>query len=290
MEKSLRFTFFLALAILLAPFFVSAAASNDRAEIHVDREGNARIEGAKVAQVAGTSFYVRLYWGDAFIRFIVKTKSNVQVTRSLGEPTTLSEVAVGDILSLSGQLESGSDSLVLVADTIKDLSIQKGQSKFSGVVTAVEPLNNRFTMAPNMSSSVAVLVGTTTKIMKGSRLIDLSRVKLGDKITKAVGEYDYGTKTLSAREITVYVDKNIFLPKNFQGTLKAIDGAGNPVVTIDGVEYTVKLEAGAVILNKIRESILLSRFLVGDKVRLYGNVVEADEPIINASVLRNINL
>ena len=59
---------------------------------------------------------------------------------------------------------------------------------------------------------------------------------------------------------------------------------------IDGKVYTVNLAQTTLVLNKVRSAALLSRFVVGDTVRIYGRIEEVDEPIIDAEILRNISL
>src|SRR3989338_4115549 len=110
---------------LLASFVNVSAISNS--EVHITKDGRASITSAKVMQLAGSTFFTRLYWGESYIRFLIKTNNNTKFFRGTGEATTLSEVSVGDILDVSGVLESGSESLVLVAATVKNSSVQKQQ-------------------------------------------------------------------------------------------------------------------------------------------------------------------
>jgi hypothetical protein len=103
-------------------------------EVNITSDGTATISGAKVMQLAGSTFFMRMYWGEAYVRFIIKTNSKTKILRGTGEATTIGEVKEGDWLDVKGMLESGSDSLNIVATSIKNSSVQKKQSSFSGKV------------------------------------------------------------------------------------------------------------------------------------------------------------
>jgi hypothetical protein len=57
-----------------------------------------------------------------------------------------------------------------------------------------------------------------------------------------------------------------------------------------GQIYTVYLNNNSSVLNKEKKATTLSRFEEGDKVRLYGAIREADELLIDAEVIRNMDL
>ena len=124
-------------AILLFTMTLVPAMSQafSGSEVHISKDGTASVSGAKVMQLAGSTMYARLYWGDAYVRFLVKTNPQTKFFRATGEVTTIKEVSVGDLLEISGQLESGTDTLVVVASSVKNSSVQKAQATFSGKVT-----------------------------------------------------------------------------------------------------------------------------------------------------------
>ena len=261
--------------------------------VNITGDGVANISGAKVVQLAGSSFFTRLYWGDSFIRMLVKTNSNTKFFRATGEATSVSEISVGDMLDLSGVLESGSDAFTLVVDTVKNSSVQKKQSIFSGKVTVVDLTNNVFTMNTVKNGVINVKVTTNTKFLKGLRMLDLQHLKAGDTVSKTAGDYDLPTKTLTAESVITYIDMNLFKPQNYEGTLISISSNSLPTtikVLINKVEYTVNLNDKSQVLSKNRNVTVLSRFVVGDKVRFYGSMREVDDPIIDADIIRNLNL
>ncbi len=277
------------LALLCLPFPVFALSS----EVHITKDGKAVMNGVKVMQLAGQTFFTRLYWGDAFVRLTVKTNSKTIFYRATGEKTNLGEVAVNDILNLEGELEPGGSDLVIVPKTIKNSSVEKEQSILSGKVASLDLGNNKFTLDSKSKGIITVSVDTNTEFTKGNRRIDLGRVKVNDSIIKADGDYDFKTKTLSAKKIVVYVDLNTFKPKVHEGAVESIRGTTLPTdisIKIGKIVYTVYLDDKAEVINKERKKIVLSRFEAGDKIRLYGVIREIDEPVIDAEVIRNMDL
>lgn len=263
-------------------------------EIHVTNDGKVTIQGAYVQQVAGSTFYLRIYWGDSYFKVIARTNSNTKITRKYGGSALVSEIKAGDFLTITGKILEGSDSFNVIAETVKDWSLQDEKAKYSGKVASVGvPDTYSFTITLTDGSLVTVHTTPDTDIVKGSLRISVSELKSGDKITSATGVYKYPTKTLEAKNVVVYQDQSLFWPKNFEGKLESISSLGLPTilsVNIDGQIYNVYLGEGAVILNKNKETTTLQRFVVGDTVRFYGMIRKTDLSAIDAEVVRNKSL
>lgn len=279
----------LGLVLFFIPFYTHALSSG----VHITKDGNVVISQAKIMQLAGNSFYARLYWDEAYVRFLIKTGNNTKFLRGTGEATTLSEVSMGDVVDLVGKLESGGDSLIVVASSIKNSSVQKQGEILSGKVTSVDLPNRLFYLNTKNNGIVTIKTTFETVFTKGSRTLDLEHVKVGDTITKTAGDYDIPTKTLLARTVLTYVDPNYYKAKNFQGTLTELSSTSLPgsiKIKIDGLIYTVNLTDKTLVWNKTKSSVVLNRFVTGDTIRAYGTIREVDEPIIDAEIIRNINL
>lgn len=262
-------------------------------EIHVTKDGKASVSAIKVMQIAGSTFYVRLYWGDAFVRMTIKTNSTTKFLRATDEPTTIKEVREGDILDVVGELQSGTDTLTLTASSIKNSSVQKEQTTFSGIVTAVDFPLRTFTLNSKERGAIIIKTATSTQFSKGTRMLDLEHVRVGDHITKTAGDYDIPSKTLSAQSVTTYVDLALFKPRLFVGTLAETPTSvevASIKVAANGALFTVFINDKTTILRNNRAATTLQRFVLGDTIRLYGTRREVDEPIIDAEVIRNTNL
>lgn len=285
-----KFTILLLALLILAPTGTVRALSS---EIHVTKGGKASISSAKIMQTAGNTFYARLYWGDAFVRFTIKTNSTTKFLRGTGEGTTIAEIKDGDLVDVSGELQSQSDTLTIIASSVKNSSVQKEQSVISGTVTSVDLTARQFTLNNKERGVVTVHVATTTVFLKGTRTLDLEHVRIGDRVSKTSGDYDIPSKTLSAQSVTIYVDPALYKPRLFIGKLNETPSSTEATtikVTISDTLFTVFLNDKTIILRNNRSTTTLQRFVAGDTIRLYGTRREVDEPIIDAEVVRNTNL
>ena len=263
-------------------------------EINIDKAGKVSIVGAKVMQFAGSTIYTRVIWDNSFVRLIIKTNSATSMTRFFGEDIKLSDVSVGNYISVDGALESGADSLSVIANSLTNLSDRTKQDGFSGIITAIDPSLKNFTFYTKSQGFIKANISTNTSIILGSRTVDAAHLKLGDKIISTTGTFDYTTKTLDAQSMEIYIDTSIFKPRNYSGALKVAPGRDLPttmVVTIKSTDYLVKLNADTQIINNRRKPLELSRFIVGDSIVFYGAIQENDSPIMDdVEIVRNASL
>lgn len=286
--------FFLAHAIAQAQSQATyVLPQNDNVpDFHIDRDGNISVHQAKVMQVSGTSFYARYYVGLAFIRILVKTDTTTDVRRRFGDRILINQIEAGDIVNLEGKIENGADSLSIVASKLVNFSNQKEITSFKGIITGKGSTSGSFTLMTDNQNAIQISTGTTTQIRKGSRLINTDLVRNGDRVIDTVGTFDHANKNLEANVVVIFADMKIFLPRNFEGILKTVP-SGNPatfILNTEGKEYNVVLSNKTEILNKARKTVSIKRYLEGDTVRLYGAIREAEEPIIDAELLRNVSL
>ncbi len=298
-----RTTFFL-LLICLAPTLAQAlvvsynpvAAGAGKPEVHIKPDGTMTIGGGKVAQIIGNSFFVVLQWGELPMRFTMKTNGETAVTKRYGGTATVPQIQVGDYLTADGDFFVGSDFFGLTARQIKDWSLQEESETYSGTITEVGA-DNLFTLAaPSKTLNLRLL--NSAVIKKGTVVIPASRIAKGDSVVLADGVYDYASNTLTASSVVIFQARTDFLPRNYQGTLKSVSNTALPaslVITVEGVDYTVNISAGASGLDKNKKPALLARFVTGDTVRFYGALRETektlrDERIIDTNLIRNLNL
>lgn len=275
------------LMMVMPVAFVEAASS----EMHVEASGKASVTNAKVMQIAGSTFFARLYWGDAFIRFTVKTNSKTKFFRATGEATTIDEIQPGDLLDVSGELESGSNTLNLVATSVKNASVQKEHSALSGNVAKIDLSLRQFTMYSTVWGPVTVKTSTTTIFTKGNRTLDLEHLRVGDKLTKVVGDYNIASQTMIADSVTTHLDMSQFAPRLFVGKLiETPSGSSAIKVMIDNVPHQITINDKTEIMRKDRSKVTLQRFVLGDAVRIWGALREVDDLVVDAEVVRNINL
>jgi hypothetical protein len=281
----------LTMLMVLAPWSFAHALSS---EIHVTKEGKANVSSAKVMQIVGNTFFARLYWGDAFIRFTIRAGSSTKFMRATGEATTIAEIKEGDILDASGELQSQTDTLTLVASSVRNSSVQKEQAVLSGNVISVDRSNRQqFLMTTKDRGVVIVNIATSTQFFKGTRTLDFDHLRAGDRVTKVTGDFDLSSKNISAQAVTIYLDTNQFKPKNFVGKLSEVPSSLDATtlkIIVDKTIYTVNLNSKTIIMRNDKSITTLQRFVAGDSVRFYGAIRETDEPIIDAEVVRNMSI
>ena len=263
-------------------------------ELHVEKSGKLVIKGAKVMQVANTTIFTRLAWDRTNLTIVVKTEKNTKILRRFGGPAAVSDIAVGDYLNLEGTLEFGSDSLVAKATKITDLSIQtEDDIAFRGTIAEVNVAGEKFKLqTPN--GTITVEMKPDIVINKGNLKVNRFDLMSREVVSGVSGVFDKATNTLKADRMTMFVDMSLFAPRNFQGAIKSVAGATAPtslVVSIDDEEYTVKIDEKTEILTNKRKPAQLKRFVAGDKVRLYGHIVEENQSTIDGvEIIRNLDL
>lgn len=281
-------TILITTAVMLVPHSAFALTS----EMHVTKDGSASMSQAKVMQIAGNTFFARLYWSDAFIRFTIKTNSATKFFRGTGEATTRAEIKEGDILDVVGTLETGSDTLNLVATSVKNSSVQKGQATLSGTVTSIDLSQRQFTMSTKDNGDVTVKTGIATPFLKGTRTLTIGDLHVGDTVTKTSGDFDYTTKILITDKVSIYTDMSVYKPQNYIGKLTETPttGATSIKITVGKIIYAVYFNDKTGIMRANRSAATLARFVAGDSIRFYGTRREVDDPIIDAEVIRNTDL
>ncbi|MDP3958440.1 MAG: hypothetical protein Q8Q36_03195 [bacterium] len=285
------FAFFLLFA-LVSPF-PAAAQDSESGEIHITRDGTVSIKGAKVFQKAGANFFARVYWKDVFLRVTVTTNEGTTITKRYGERATAADIMEGDVIDVDGAFPSSSETFIVQASSVKDHSLQKESLSVKGTVTVPFPDRDEFQMRTSRGTLITV-TASGAAMKKGIIPITVAKLAAGDVVTHASGIYDFSTKVLAASKIDIYQTLSVFVPRNFQGTLKSVSGTSFPVeliVAIGGKDYSVLVTGAAKLQNKNRGATTLSRFLAGDTVRFYGSVRRDNlERIEGVEVLRNLNL
>jgi len=271
-----------------------AQSGTNYTELSVDKKGNVSMKSAVVTKIAGTNIYVNTKWGSSLIRWIITTSTTTQFNRRFGGASGVGELAENDVLNIDGVLDSTtSGSLIVRAQKITNWSKENEAGSFSGTIANLDLNKSSLTIITKGIPNIQVIVPSNLTIKKGARWISLSEVKNGDVVVSTTGSFNAVTRTLIADSMEIYQEKNIFLPQNFQGTLKSLDGTSVPttmVLAINGKEYTVKIGANATVMNAARATVSLQRFVVGDTIRIYGAIDQTNLSVISTDIVRNISL
>jgi len=290
-------------AAALVPSLVSAqigdfkphATGAGNPEVHINADGTMTVKSARVDQIAGTTFYIGIKWGQFPMRFTMKTDGKTTVAKKYGGAATVAALKIGHYIDAEGDFYYGSDFIGLTARSIKNYSLTEESESYSGKIIE---LNDQNLVLMTPAKNITVVPAPSLVITKGSVNIPWSRLRVGDTVALADGVYDYAKNTLTASNMLIFHSNAEFKPKNFEGTLKRIDGTSLPtslIVTVGGTDYTVYLSASTKILAKNKNPALLGRFVVGDTLRFYGALKEsdkllADQYVVSADVVRNTSL
>lgn len=263
------------------------------ATVSVSEVGDVKIKNAVVFMISGNTIFVRTYWDDAFIRWTVRVNEKTEVLKKFGGKIKVSDIKVGDVINTDGKMLTGADSLDINASVVRDLNLEKEGGTFSGKVTRANDGTGTFVLTTNDGKSLTIKVNGGTTIKKGMIFIALSNLNYGDTILSVEGSYHQPTETVEATNIEVYQTKKIFEPRNFEGKLESLSGTELPVtmvVSVGDTSYTVFLPAGSQVLNAKKNPAKLQRFVLGDTVRFYGKIQETNLTVVDAEVVRNLDL
>jgi hypothetical protein len=260
-------------------------------EVHIYDNGSVLIHGARVEQVAGSTIYTKVYWGLAFLRLTIRTTDKTVFVKKNGSETRISDIKVGDFITIEGDFYSGTSSLDVTARKIKNWSLQTETGEYSGDVASFSNTPGGFSMQAK-DGLVTVKPVNGAQIKKGNLFINLDLIKVGDKVT-IVGTYDRLKKEISATFISVYQNMKLFEPKLYEGTLVSVGSDSSSVVIFNKKEnknYTVKIGSKTSIVNKAKAKVSLKRFATDDYIRVWGTLREDDYTAVDAEVVRNVDL
>jgi hypothetical protein len=264
-------------------------------QISIDKLGTVSLKGARIVQIAGSNMFVTTSWGSAKIRWVIVASKDTTLTRRFGGATSINEFDIDEYINVTGTMYgSGGDSLVIKATSIKNWSKENEPGEFSGTIANIDFGKKTFTLIVPDAPNVLVTAPPSLSVKKGARSISFGDLANGDRVLSTGGTFNVIDRSLAIDRIEIFQEQSIFVPRNFQGTLKNISATTLPTtatIRAEGKDYTVYLSEKTIISNKLKEKASLQRFLVGDTVRLYGAIRKTNlTEIDNVEVFRNIDL
>lgn len=170
-------------------------AGGSSLEIMINDNGKTVVRGAKVTNVSGSTVTAQTIWGASSITWTVRTDSDTNFLRKSGTNAGIADIAVGDYVSFSGMLSSGS-AFTVDADVVKNWSLSENRTAITGTVTAHD--NDSLTIATMNRGNVEVAITSSTKF---SGSIDaLADITTNSRVV-VLGSYNADTKVLTATEI-----------------------------------------------------------------------------------------
>lgn len=257
-------------------------------KITISNKGQVELEGVKVTSINTPVITVTSTWGSAVFTWNVKTSDSTKYTRRYSGISTLSEVSVGDLLSVRGTLDTSTSQPTVNATWVKDWSIQTN-STFRGTIESIDAAAKRMVISKE-STRVTVQASATTEVRRGSTNINFADLVVGESVS-ATGLYNNLSTTLQATKITANQPKR----QVFEGKLNSLSGTTKPtslVLTSGSQDYTVQLATDTSVLNYRWLRVNLTDFATNNSLQVYGAIRPSTGPgtIIDATIVRNMSI
>lgn len=275
----------------LAPTIPSPKTVGAPLALTIEENGDTVVEGARITQITSSTIFASQYWGVLPVRWIIRTNAKTSFKHRFGNPIVLSQFSLGDFISVEGTFNGSSDSLGLDAKSIKNWSISTEGSTFTGTVTSAPDAGGAFILKIGDGSTVFVKPKATSTVVRGIVSIAPAAIALGDRVLETTGVYNHLDRSLVAESVKIFQDKQKFVARNFEGKLTRLDGISLPTIAAVNVgdkEYTVYVSEKTEIMRKNRTKATLQRFVVGDTIRFYGAIREAEWSVVDAEVVRTL--
>lgn len=275
----------------LMPEIPSPKTTGAPLSLSIEESGATVLEGARITQITGSTIFAAQYWGMLPVRWIIRTDAKTLFKHRFGNPIVLTQLSIGDFISAEGDFNGSSDSLGINAKSIKDWSVSTEGSTFTGTIVSAPDATGSFILQIGDGSTVFVKPRATSTVLRGIVSIAPAAIVLGDRVLETTGVYNYLDRSLSADSVKIFQDKQKFAARNFEGKLMRLDGTTLPTiaaVTVRDKEYTVYLPEKTLVLRKDKSKTTLKRFVVGDTVRFYGAIREAEWSVVDAEVVRTL--
>ena len=99
-----------------------ARAVGSKLEVSIADSGRVIVRGAEVVAVSGDSVRARTEWGATALTWTIQTDGGTDFVAKDGSGTDIDEIAVGDYVSFSGQLDGAGGTFAVDADVVKNWS------------------------------------------------------------------------------------------------------------------------------------------------------------------------
>ncbi|MDQ3075893.1 MAG: hypothetical protein M3Q34_02095 [bacterium] len=157
-------------------------------EVSIKDNGQVLVRGAKVTAVSGNMISATTAWGAMNLNWNVNVLSSTNFVRKHGTTSSIAEVKVGDMISFTGKVTSGTSSAIVVdAKVIKNWSVTKQnvRSKIEGTVKSIAGTAAPTTLVLTKDSKdYTVNVATNTSIVNDDWVATtLSSFVVGNKVT-----------------------------------------------------------------------------------------------------------
>jgi len=101
----------------------AATVSTASLELHIANNGLTLVRGARITSLSGGSIGLLISWSGAELRWSAHTAYGTEILDNTGNKATFGSLHVGDIVTVTGQLDQGGGTPSITAQYIRDQSI-----------------------------------------------------------------------------------------------------------------------------------------------------------------------
>lgn len=193
----------LALAVIAVSLHLFAgtayADSNTHAKIGVsiNSDGGVLVRGAEVTDVSSSTITAHTSWGSAVLDWIVETDNDTEFVAVKEKDGGSADIAVGDIVSFSGKLDTEHAGFAVNADVVKDWTNSHIATKINGIVTAINSTVGSFTVQSGDSTTT---VQTSSSTEFDGAISSFADLVLNAKV-KITGFFNATNSVFTAEEV-----------------------------------------------------------------------------------------
>ncbi len=206
--------------------------------------------------------------------------SHAQLFRKNGAGMAFSEIAVGDKISLTGQVWSDNS---INASFVRNLSLYPHTSTFSGKISGLNPSLSTFTFTTK-DGEKTVRTDQYTTFKKNSSSATFNDLELGFSVS-VKGVWERSNAVLVGKSVQANVR---LISIDITGAVGMVSPDSITVIGENNVIYGVTV-TNATLVDKKNKKITLPSFTPGDTVRVWGKHVSGQVKV-SASKVKNMSL
>jgi hypothetical protein len=157
------------------------------------------LHGAKVTAVTGSVITATTAWGNSATTWTIVTDNSTSITRQKGGKSSVSEITVGDIISVTGMLDQNASAFTVKAKSIRDYSIVQTESNLEGSIGSVNTALSSFVLKTEKLGDITYRICPDLCPMKSASRTDFVRPARMRSFTTSVGSAGF-RRMISGKE------------------------------------------------------------------------------------------
>ncbi len=175
-------------------------------EVHIADNGDVVVRGAEVTSVSDSLITARADFGATELVWRVDLDNNTKFVGKNGGTIDKDNIAVGHLISFSGDLQSGT-SLTVDAEVVKDWSLNAPlKTTVNGVIDNLNVSDEEFELDTLRFGEINVDADNAVIRDEDGDTISLSDLA-DDKQVKVVGVYNSATRVIVAESVSILSNK-----------------------------------------------------------------------------------